>query len=405
MPANTIAELGSAFEEFKAANDQRLAALESKGSVDTVLNEKVDRINKAITELQNEKDRIDQIEAAMNRGQFGGGGNNAQAKAKAEHAEGFNAFFRKGAENNLRDLEVNAGLTTQSDPDGGFIVPEEVDMEITRVLGTVSAMRRLARVVSVGSATYKKLHNTGGTSSGWVGESEQRSETNTPRLSELDFPTMELYANPGATQSMLDDGMFDIGSWLGDEVAIEFSEQEGAAFVSGNGVKKPRGILSYDTVANSSYEWGKVGFVATGASGAFASAPNGGDALISLQHALKSGYRNNGTFLMNDLTQEAVRKLKDSDGAYLWRAGLEAGAPSTLLGKPVETDDNMPDIAANSLSIAFGDFRRGYVITDRMGARVLRDPYTNKPFVMFYTTKRVGGGIQDFAAIKLLKFA
>jgi HK97 family phage major capsid protein len=199
--------------------------------------------------------------------------------------------------------------------------------------------------------------------------------------------------------------MFDIESWLASEVAVEFAEEEGAAFITGNGVKKPRGILGYTPVANANYAWGSVGFVASGAAGAFVAAPNGGDCLISLQHSLKSGYRNNGTFMMNDLTFEAVRKLKDSNGAYIWRPGIEAGSADTLLGKPVSVDDNMPDIAANSYSIAFGDFQRGYIITDRMGARVLRDPYTNKPFVHFYTTKRVGGGIQDFAAIKLLKFA
>lgn len=403
--SEVIDKLGTSFEEFKAENDKRLAAIETKGSADVVLSEKVDKINADLGELSKMKTQLDAMEASAGRLNGGGGGDPEADKAKAEHKAAFDQFFRKGVDSNLRELEVQAALTTQSDPDGGFVVPEEMDTEITRVLGTVSAMRRLARVIPVGSATYKKLHNVGGASSGWVGEEETRPETDTPTLKQLDFPTMELYANPAATQGMLDDASFNTESWLGEEVGIEFAEQEGVAFITGTGVKKPRGILAYDTIANASYAWGSLGFVVSGASGAFVAAPNGGDCLINLQHGLRSGYRMNGTFLMNDLTLAAIRLLKDSNGAYIWRAGLEPGAPETLLGKPVEVDDTMPDIAANSFSVAFGDFNRGYVITDRMGARVLRDPYTNKPFVHFYTTKRVGGGVQDFAAIKLLKFS
>lgn len=398
-----IDKLGSSFDEFKTENDKRLAAIESKGAADPLLTEKVDKINADITELSKMKAQLDAVEA--NAGRINGGGNREENKAKAEHKKAFGSFFRKGVEGGLRELEVQAALTTQSDPDGGFTVPEEMDTEITRIQGIVSSMRRLARVVPVGSATYKKLHNVGGASSGWVGEEQSRAETDTPVLKQLDFPAMELYANPAATQGMLDDSSFNIESWLGEEVGIEFSEQEGIAFITGDGVKKPRGILGYDTVVNSSYAWGKVGFTVTGSSGAFAAKPDGGDAFLDLRGSLKPAYRMNGTFLMNDLTATAVRKLKDTDGQYIWRVGIEAGAPDMILGKPVEIDDSMPDIAANSLSIAFGDFNRGYVITDRTGARILRDPFTKKPFVQFYTTKRVGGGIQDFAAIKLLKFA
>jgi len=399
-----IEDLGRGFEEFKAKNDARLAKIEKEGHAPADLEEQVATISADLSKMQELKARLDTIEANANRA-ITGGGDAATSKAVAEHAQAFGAFFRRGIDDGLRSLEVQAGLTTQSDPDGGFIVPEEVDTAITRVLGTVTAMRMLARVQPVGSATYKKLHNVGGASSGWVGEEESRPETNTPTLKQLDFPTMELYANPSATQGMLDDGQFDVASWLGDEVAIEFAEQEGTAFITGDGVAKPRGILSYSTVANASYSWGSIGLVNSGSAGDFVAAPNGGDALIDLQHALKSGYRNNASWLMNDLTLASVRKLKDSNGAYLWRPGIDAGAPETLLGKAIAIDDNMPDMAANSLSIAFGDFNRGYIITDRMGTRVLRDPYTNKPFVMFYTTKRVGGGVQDFAAIKLMKFA
>lgn len=402
--AQKIDALGRAFDEFKAANDERLKQVEKNGHADPLLAEKVDKINAAVTDLSKEKDRLDKIEAALNRGEFGGGGNGEQDKAKAEHAKAFDTYFRKGRDAGLRDLEVNAKLTTQIDEDGGFIVPEEVDSQIERVLGTMSAMRRLARVQPVGSSTFKKLVNAGGTSSGWVGEEEARPETNTPKLKGLEFPAKELYAEPATTQTMLEDGMLDVAAWLAEEVGIEFSEQEGSAFITGDGTAKPRGILSYTTVANASYEWGKLGYILSGAAGAFA-ASNPSDKLIDLVHALKSGYRMNAAWLMNDLTLAEIRKFKDGNDNYLWRPGLLEGAPDTLLGKRVEIDDNMPDVGANSLSIAFGDFRRGYIITDRRGSRVLRDDLTDKPNVKFYTTKRVGGGVQNFEAIKLMKFA
>lgn len=404
--AEKINDLGRAFEAFKAANDERLAQMEKNGRADPELEAKIERISSSITDLQANKERLDNIEAKVNRAEFGGGGSDdkANAKAVADHKEVFNGYFRKGVAGNLRELEVQAALTTQVDEDGGFIVPEDVDTEISRVLGTMSAMRGLARVVSVGSATFKRLHNMGGTASGWVGEEESRSETNTPKFKALEFPTMELFAQPGITQNMLDDGYLDIAAWLADEVSIEFSEKEGEAFIIGDGIKKPRGILSYTTKVNGQQKFGELGFIASGASGAFAGS-NPADKIIDLVHALKRGYRMNANFLMNDLTFAGVRKLKDAEGNYLWRPGIEAGESETLLGKPVEIDDNMPDIAANSLSIAFGDFNRGYIITDRMGTRVLRDEYTNKPYIMFYTTKRVGGGVNDSEAIKLMKFA
>lgn len=403
--AEKINDIGRAFDEFKKSNDERLAQIEKNGRADPELEAKIDRISKDITSMQADKERLDSIEAKVNRVQFGGGGgDDKNAKAKSEHKDAFNGYFRKGAAGNLRELEVQAALTTQVDEDGGFIVPEDVDTEISRVLGTMSAMRSLARVVPVGSATFKRLHNVGGTTSGWVGEEESREETSTPKFKALEFPTMELFAQPGITQNMLDDGYLDVAAWLADEVSIEFSEKEGAAFITGNGIKKPRGILSYTNKANGQQKFGELGFVASGASGAFA-ASNPSDKLIDLVHALRRGYRMNANWLMNDLTLAAVRKLKDADGNYLWRAGIEAGESETLLGKPVEIDDNMPDIAANSLAMAFGDFRRGYIITDRFGTRILRDEFTNKPYIMFYTTKRVGGGLNDSEAIKLMKFS
>lgn len=399
-PAALVAEIQKAFEAFKAENDQSLADIK-KGLGDVVRAEKIERINNSITDLEK---ALDETNAQLAQMKLGGG---AQADpAKAEHSSAFDRFFRKGAESGLRDLEVKAKLTTQSDPDGGYVVPEEMETGIDRVLGTVSAMRQLATVRQIGAPTYKKLVNQGGASSGWVGEEESRSETDSPKLSGLEFTIMELYAQPAATQTMLDDASMDVGAWLADEVSIEFAEKEGAAFVSGTGVKQPKGLLSYTTVANSSYAWGKIGYTATGVAAALTDVThNGADAMIDTYYSLKGGYRNGASWLLSDAVMGTVRKFKDGQGNYLWAPPAGAADVPTILAKPVYTDDNMPAIAAGKFPIAFGNFARAYLILDRYGIRVLRDPYTSKPNVLFYTTKRVGGGIQNFEAVKLLKVA
>jgi HK97 family phage major capsid protein len=403
-----IDDLGNTFEQFKTANDQRLDQIEKSGRADPLLEEQVNKINGAVTDLQKVKDQVDNIEAKVNRGEFGGGGagEDATAKAKAEHRKAFDGYFRKGANAELLpELEVNAALTTQVDEDGGYTVHEEMDAEISRELATVSAMRSICRVRAIGSSEFKRYHNVGGVTSGWVGEEEDRNGNDgTPKLIELAFNAKELWAEPITTQAMLDDSSLNIEQWLADEVGVEFAEQEGDKFLTGNGVKQPRGLLTYATKAKGTEKFGEIGFVTSGANGAFA-ASNPGDALISLQHALKAGYRANARWLMNDLTVEEVRKLKDADNNYLWRAGLTEGAPDLLLSKPISYDDNMPVMAANSLSIAFGDFNRAYLIVDRMGVRVIRDAITKKGYVKFYTTKRVGGGMNDSNAVKVMKFA
>ena len=397
----TIEALGSAFEQFKAENDARLAEIQAKGNADPLLAEKVEKINADMASLMAMKKQIEDLETIAARGDFPGGASGKLDKARSEHAKAFEKFFRKGVDAGLRDLEVQANLSTLSDPDGGFLVPEENESAIDRVAQTLSAMRRLANVRSIGTDTYKKLVNQGGAGAGWVGEKGARSETDGPTLKEIAINTKELYAMPAATQTLLDDSRVNIANWLAEEVSIEFAEQEGSAFISGNGVEKPKGILDYTTVANASYAWGKIGYIASAEAAAFTNP----DKLIDLQHALKPVYRNGAAFLMNDAVFAHIRKFRDGEGRYIWRPGLEPGAPNTLLGKPVEIDDNMPDIAANSYSVAFANFKRAYLIVDRVGIRVLRDPYTSKPYVLFYTTKRVGGGITMYEAIKLLKVA
>ncbi len=403
--AATLAALNTSFEAFKSANDERLKALE-KGREDVVTNEKVDRINADVGLLTT---AVEQTKASIDALRIGGGGGTAPNADVQAHATAFNQWFRRGVEPDadMRSLEVKAALTTQSDPDGGFLIPETMETTVDRVLGTVSAVRRISRVISIGSDTYKMLISQGGSTSGWVGEEEARGDTANPTLSELVITAGEIYAQPAATQRMLDDAFLNIEQWLADEVAIEFAEKEGAAFVSGNGLKKPKGFLDYTKVANASYAWGKLGFVVSGAGSDFAT-PSATvspvDALTDLYYSLREQYRNGATFLTSDATLGKIRKFKDGDGTQLW-APPTADMPGTILGKPVVTDDNMPAVAANAFPVAFGNFQRGYTIVDVRGTRVLRDPFTNKPFVKFYTTKRVGGAITNFEAIKLLKIA
>lgn len=403
--AASIAELNRTFAAFRDANDERLQQLE-KGREDVVTAEQVDRINASVTELTNTvNSQRETIEALR----LGGGGGDAPSAAVREHSAAFNSWFRRGnepdAENGMRGLEVRAGLTTQNDPDGGYLVPEEMDRTITRVLGTQSAMRQLARTITISAQDYSVLVNQAGTTSGWVGEEASRPETDTPTLSKILINSGEIYANPATTQRALDDAFLDVAAWLAEEVSIEFAEQEGEAFISGNGTNKPKGFLSETPIANASYAWGKLGFTVTGAAADFitpTSSASPADCLVDLFYSLKAAYRNGASFLTSDAVLGTIRKFKDGQGNYLW-APPTADMPGTILGKPVATDDNVPGLAANAFPVAFGNFSRGYLIVDRQGARVLRDPYTNKPNVNFYTTKRVGGAVVNFEAIKLLK--
>lgn len=393
-------ELFGAFDAFKEANDDRLGQIERKLTADVVTEEKVDRINRA---LDRQKKTVDELALALARPEIGGEARTRLDPAGREHKRAFDFYLRKGEAHELRALEAKA-LSAQSDPDGGYLVPVETERLIDRVISEASPIRAIAGVRQIGAASYKKPFTTQGPASGWVGETEARIETTTPQLSELEFPAMELYAMPAATSTLLDDAAVNIDQWLAEEVQTAFAEQEGAAFVNGDGVRRPRGLLSYETVADAGWTWGKLGYLATGAAGAFP-ASNPADILIDLIHAVKAGYRGNARFLMNRATQSAIRKFKDADGNYLWQPGLAAGTPPTLLNYPVTESEDMPSIATDATAIAFGDFKRGYLIVDRLGVRVLRDPYSAKPYVLFYTTKRVGGGVQNFEALKLLKFA
>ena len=387
-----------AFEAFKETNDERLDALERRSAADPLIEEKLIRIDRSLDEHRRV---VDELALKSARPAIGGPG--LRTGASLAHKSAFDSYVRKGEPGALRDLGRKA-LSVGSDPDGGYLVPDETEKAVNRALKDISPIRAIAGIRQVSGSVYKRPFATSGADTGWVAETASRPQTNTPTLAELSFPTMELYAMPAATSSLLDDSAVNIDEWLAEEVRIAFATQEGTAFVTGNGTDKPKGFLDYTTVANGSWTWGNIGFIATGAAGAFP-ASNPGDVLIDLMYAVKSGYRGNAHFVMNRATQSVIRKMKDGDGTYLWQPSAKPGESPTLMGFPVAESEDMPNIATNSLSVAFGDFRRGYLIVDRVGIRVLRDPYSAKPYVLFYTTKRVGGGVQDFEAIKLLKFA
>ncbi|MFL6769846.1 MAG: phage major capsid protein [Sphingomicrobium sp.] len=310
-------------------------------------------------------------------------------------------FLRKGIETGLEQKAVGSS----TDAIGGYAVPREIDEKIEKTLVAISPIRSIANVVKVGSAGYRKLITTGGTPSGWVAYEAARPMTNTPTFSEIVPAAGDLYANPAASQQMLDDAMFDVEAWLANEVATEFARAEGFAFVKGTGTSQPLGFLSSPsaTTADGARPQGTLQFIGTGVSAGFP-ASNPQDKILDLVQSLRPPYRQGAVFVMNSATATAIRKFKTADGAYVWQPGMVTGAPATLLGYPVIEAEDMPDVAANSLSIAFGNFKAGYTIAERNATTILRDPFTNKPYVHFYATKRVGGQVVNSEAIKLLKF-
>ena len=382
-----VAQLNQAFATFKDEHNQQVVALK-KGQSDALQALKVDQINEHISDLQAAVDAATTKMAAM---EMNGASGARQVKDK-EYSESFQAHMRRG--------DVQAALNKGAAEDGGYTSPVEWDRTITDKLLIVSPMRALCSVQTVGGTGYKKLVNLRGTTSGWVGETDERPETETPKLKEQGYSWGELYANPSATQQMLDDGEIDIESWLAGEVDVEFAYQEGKAFVSGDGTKKPRGLLTYATGGTNLHPLGGIEVVLSGAAGAIT-----GDGVLDLVYALPEAFTGNAKFAMNRNTMLKIRKLKDSDGNYLWQPSLQAGQPSTLAGYAIADIPDMPGVAANSLAVAFGDFKRAYKILDRVGVRVLRDPYTKKPYVMFYTTKRVGGGLENPECMKFMKIA
>ena len=385
-----IHAMNSDFEEFKATLETKDKELAAKFD-DVVTTDKLEKLNAHIGNMQAAVDQANAKLAAIEMGGAGGG----SAIVDPEYTASFEKFFRDGDE----DHAVKASLKKAPDSDGGYLAPQEWDRTVTDALIEVSPMRQICGMVNTSRNGFTKLYNLRGTASGWVTETGARAESATATFASLAFPLGELFSNPAASQGVLDDAEVDLDAWLAGEVETEFAFQEGLAFVSGDGTEKPRGFLTYVAGGASAgvHPLGNIEVIAAGA------ATLDEDDILDLVYALPSAFTGNARFVMNRTTTGTVRKIKDTNGALMWQPSLAAGQPATLAGYPVTEIPGMPDVASTSLPIAFGDFERGYLIVDRLGIRLLRDPYTNKPFVMFYTTKRVGGGVNQPEALKILQ--
>lgn len=385
-------ELKNRFEEFKSANDKRLDAITHEK---TALAGQVEKLNNQLTELSNLKSVLEQEIAEIKRPARG-------KSVDSEHKAAFSNFIRKGVEQGLTELQQKA-MQVGVDADGGYAVPMELNTDILSALRDEVVMRQECTVMTVGTPDWKRLVNEGGIASGWVGETDERPETGTPKLGVISPVWGEIYGNPHATQTMLDDALFNVESFIVNELSQEFAEKEEIAFTLGDGDKKPRGFLAYGCSTKSDKERDLRQLQNIVASASDLAADN----LVELIYSLRKPYRSGAKFMMNNQSLLAARKLKDAQGNYLWQPGLQVGQPSSLAGYAVAENEQMPDIGDESgkSPIAFGNFKRGFYIFDRIGIRMLRDPYSKKPFVGFYTTKRVGSMLNDSCAIKLLTFS
>lgn len=388
-PKQIFADLQRTFEAFKSEHTEELKALK-KGQEDVVKSEKVDRINASLGDLQAAMDAQAQQIAAL---KLGGAGTSA-GPVDAEYTDAFRSHFRKG--------DISAALNKGADAEGGYLAPVEWDRTITEKLVQVSPMRQIASVQTISGTGFRKLFQAAGFGSGWVGETAARPQTSTPTFGHLDYTPGEIYANPAATQQMLDDAAINLEQWIANEVEGEFSYQEGLAFVAGDGVNKPRGFLTYATGGSGAalHPWGAIPTTTVASATVITT-----DQLIDMVYSLPGQASQNARFVANRNTLATIRKMKDGQGNYLWQPSFTEGQPQNVLAYPVTEMAAMPNIAANAMPIAFGDFRRGYLIVDRTGVRVLRDPYTNKPYVHFYTTKRVGGGLLNPEYLRVLRMA
>lgn len=328
----------------------------------------------------------------------------ADIDTTAPHKLALKSYLRCGDDDALRGLELEGkAMNTAVNAEGGYLVDPQTAEMIQSVLRSSSSLRSVANVVNVEASSFDVLIDSTDTGAGWADEVSATAETDTPAIERISIPLHELSALPKASQRLLDDAAFDIEGWLAGRIADKFARAEASSFISGDGVGKPTGVLTHPTADNDSWTWGNLGYVATGTAGDF-DGTNPADAIVDLVYALGARYRAGANFIMNSKTAGAVRKMKDADGRFLWSDGLAAGEPARLMGYPVLIAEDMPDIAADAMAIAFGDFNAGYTIAERPDLRVLRDPFSAKPHVLFYATKRVGGDVTDFAAIKLMKF-
>jgi HK97 family phage major capsid protein len=318
----------------------------------------------------------------------------------APHKKAFNAYVRSGDDDGLRGLHLEGkALSTAVNSDGGYLVDPQTSDIVKSVLNTTASIRAIASVVNVEATSYDVLVDHSDVGAGWATESSTVGESDTPQIDRITVQLHELSALPKASQRLLDDSAFDIEGWLAGRIADKFARAEAGAFINGDGIDKPKGFLAHSKVDNDVWVWGNLGYVPTGIAGDITP-----DSIVDVVYALGAQYRANASFVMNSKTAGLVRKLKDMDGRFLWSDGLAAGEPARLMGYPVLIAEDMPDAGADAYAMAFGDFNAGYTIAERPDLRILRDPFSAKPHVLFYATKRVGGDVSDFAAIKLLKF-
>jgi HK97 family phage major capsid protein len=386
---NAVEDVKKAVADFRAENEKALAEVKKNGHATAETREMVDRLNARVTEV------LAQVDEVQKQAQRLKPADGAEADPKkAEHRKAFQGYLRKGDVTSLK-----AAISVGSDPDGGYAVPETLDLMIERYERDNTPMRTVCNVQTLSNENYTKLVSQGGASSGWVGEKQSRAETGTPTLATLKPYFGELYAKPKSTQRALDDSAVDIEAWLSEEVGLEFAEQENAAFLTGDGSEKPKGLLAYtlSTATDGPRSFGSIQKIVTGSPGAFVA-----DKIVDLVHALKRGYRQGAQFMLSNLSLAAIRKLKDGQGNYLWQPNFAQGSSGLLLGYGIVENDDMPDPAADANALIFADFRRAYTIYDVRGVRVLRDEFTEKPHVMFYTTKRVGGMLVQDRAAKVL---
>lgn len=319
---------------------------------------------------------------------------------EAPHQKAFDAYLRSGDDDGLRGLELEGkAMSTAVNSDGGFLVDPQTAETIKSVLSSTASIRSISNIVNVEASSFDVLIDQNDTGAGWASETAVAPETGTPTIERISIPLFELNAMPKVSQRLLDDSAFDVESWLAERIADKFSRAEADAFINGDGIDKPRGFLNHTVVDNLSWAWGNIGSVTS----ADANLVGDSDSLIDLVYALGAEYRAKASFVMNSKTAGALRKVKDADGRHLWADGLSNAQPARLLGYPVLIAEQMPDIGAGNHPIAFGDFAAGYTIAERPDLRVLRDPFSAKPHVLFYATKRVGGDVSDFAAIKVLQ--
>ena len=388
-----VENINQSFLEFKTKNDQRLAELE-RGRRDPLLKSQVDTLSREVQDLSEMKNRMEHLETRLSRPALEPGKRNNDPAAR-ERKEITLRYLRFG-ENALSADEVKL-LSVDSDPQGGYWVSPEMSHQIVEQVFETSPMRNVATVETISTDALEIPEDLGEADVGWTSETGVRTETATPTIGVRRIPVHEIYAMPKATQQLLDDARVNVEDWLARKIALRMGNTENTAFINGDGTDKPRDILTYPAgTANP----GQVRQVNSGHASQLTA-----DGLRTMFYALKTPYIKNAQWLMARPTIEAIAKLKDGGGDYLWEPGLKAGEPQRLLGHPVERMEDMPAVAANSLSIAFGDWKQAYTIVDRAGVRVLRDPFSAKPFVLFYTTKRTGGDVTNFEALVLQKTA